>query len=115
MDFLIKVEGFSFKEAVKHLQNLSKDIVWEDIKDHPKPKERDLLFPQKDENDFEAVVYLKRRGIDEELIQNCIQKDLIFQSVFKNIDTGHVYKQVAFVGFDHQKPIPKIYQFTRNP
>ena len=41
------------------------------------------------------------------MIQNCIQKDLIFQSVFKNIDTGHVYKQVAFVGFDHQKPIPK--------
>ena len=37
MDILIKVEGFSFKEAVKHLQNLSKDIVWEDIKDHQKP------------------------------------------------------------------------------
>ena len=63
LDFLIKVEGFSFKEAVKHLQNLSKDIVWEDIKDHPKPKERNLLFPQKDENDFEAAVYLKWRGI----------------------------------------------------
>lgn len=37
LDILIKVEGFSFKEAVKHLQNLSKDIVWEDIKDHQKP------------------------------------------------------------------------------
>lgn len=45
LDFLIKVEGFSFKEAVKHLQNLSKDIVWEDTKNHPKPKERNLLFP----------------------------------------------------------------------
>lgn len=107
MDFLIKVDGFSFKEAVKHLQNLSKDIVWEDTKEQPKPKERNLLFPQKDENDFEAAAYLKSRGIDEELIQNCIQKELIFQSVFKDIDTGHVYKQVAFVGFDHQKIIPK--------
>lgn len=107
LDFLIKVDGFSFKEAVKHLQNLSKDIVWEDTKEHPKPKARNLLFPQKDENNFEAVAYLKSRGVDEELIQSCIQKELIFQSVFKNIDTGHVYKQVAFVGFEHQKPIPK--------
>ena len=48
-----------------------------------------------------------KQGIDEELVQKCIQKDLIFQSVFKNIDTGYVYKQVAFVGFDHQKSIPK--------
>ena len=107
LDFLIKVDGFSFKEAVKHLQNLSKDIVWEDTKEQPKPKERNLLFPQKDENNFEAAAYLKSRGIDEELIQNCIQKELIFQSFFKNIDTGRVFKQVAFVGFDHQKPIPK--------
>lgn len=107
LDFLIKVDGFSFKEAVKHLQNLSKDIVWEDTKEQLKPKERNLLFPQKDENNFEAVAYLKNRGIDEELIQSCIQKDLIFQSVFKNIDTGHVYKHVSFVGFDHQKSIPK--------
>ncbi|WP_288230066.1 toprim domain-containing protein [uncultured Faecalicoccus sp.] len=107
LDFLIKVEGFSFKEAVKHLQSLSKDIVWEDTKEQLKPKERNLLFPQKDENNFEAAAYLKRRGIDEELIQNCIQKELIFQSFFKNRDTGDVYKQVAFVGFDHQKSIPK--------
>ncbi|NME45488.1 hypothetical protein HF861_11515 [Faecalicoccus pleomorphus] len=107
LDFLIKVDGYSFKEAVKHLQNLSKDIVWEDTKKHPKPKERNLLFPQKDENNFEAADYLKSRGVDEELIQGCIQKELIFQSIFKNIDTGHVYKQVAFVGFDHQKSIPK--------
>lgn len=107
LDFLIKVDGYSFKEAVKHLQNLSKDIVWEDRKEQPKTKERNLLFPQKDENNLEAVAYLKSRGIDEELIQSCIQKELIFQSFFKNRDTGDVYKQVAFVGFDHQKTIPK--------
>lgn len=107
LDFLIKVDDYSFKEAVKHLQNLSKDIALEDTKEYSKPKERNLLFPHKDENNSEAAAYLKSRGIDEELIQNCIQKELIFQSVFKNIDTGHVYKQVAFVGYDHQKPIPK--------
>lgn len=107
LDFLIKVDDYSFKDAVKHLQNLSKDITLEDTKEYSKPKERNLLFPHKDENNSEAAAYLKSRGIDEELIQNCIQKELIFQSVFKNIDTGHVYKQVAFVGYDHQKPIPK--------
>ena len=74
LDFLIKVDGFSFKEAVKHLQNLSEDIALEDTKEDSKPKERNLLFPQKDENNFEAVAYLKSRGVDEELIQSVFKK-----------------------------------------
>ena len=74
LDYLIKVQGFSFTQAVEALvgQNFSP------LPHAPqaKPKEREprkLLLPRASRCATHAVSYLHGRGIDYELIDYCIQ------------------------------------------
>lgn len=74
LDYLMKVRELGFVEAVK--------------KDEPKV----LLLPEKNPNCDKVTEYLFGRGIDYQLIQDCIAEGVIFES--------RPYHNAVFVGKD---------------
>ncbi|MGF7018865.1 hypothetical protein M2145_002648 [Lachnospiraceae bacterium PF1-21] len=97
LDYLIKVRGFSFMEAVEQIvgQVETREPVYVAKASETKPKS--LLLPARYENNRRVEAYLKQRGIDEELIQYCIDTGRIYES--------KPYHNAVFVGFDeNDKP-----------
>ena len=93
LDYLIKVQGFSFTQAVEALvgQNFSPLPYTPQTK--PKEQEpRKLLLPQASRCATHAVSYLHGRGIDYDLIDYCIQTGRLYES--------QPYHNVVFVGRD---------------
>ena len=91
--YLIKVQGFSFTQAVEALvgQNFS-PLPYPP---QAKPKEREprkLLLPQASRCATRVVSYLHGRGIDRDLIDYCIRTGRLYES--------QPYHNVVFVGYD---------------
>ena len=75
LDYLIKVKGMQFMDAMKILSNgrqlsLKNDAVLGE-NGHVEGK-RKLLLPERSETNLEVVRYLSCRGIDREIIRDCI-------------------------------------------
>ena len=106
LDYLVKVKGLSFLEAVETIMggNVALPIPI------PTPKEnapKVLLLPDKSNTNDVITEYLFGRGIDYEIINYCIQKGLIFESL--------PYHNVMFVGKDEKgKPRYAAYRATNN-
>ena len=96
VDYLIKVEKMTFLEAVKTVLNRN-------IKTYIIPKNgtnnvpKQIVIPEKSETNKEVIDYLKNRGIDEDIILDCINKKLIYQENKTN--------NVVFVGYDNEHNI----------
>ena len=95
LDYLIKVKGMQFTDAMKILidnsedfQNVTPKICSKDNRN----AERKLLLPEKSETNREVIKYLTGRGIDRDLIDACIHKGVLFESL--------PYHNCVFVGFD---------------
>ena len=106
LDYLIKVEGMSFLDAMHHLlddQDLSTNAIY-----HPKEKRyKPLLLPQKSKDSTIVKNYLMSRAIDEEIIDFCLNRGLIYESL--------PYHNIVFVGFDeNSKPAFGAYRATNN-
>lgn len=95
LDYLIKVQGLSFMEAVTQIvgQAAIQPPVFVSKPKEEKPKV--LLLPKPSRCATHAVQYLERRGIDAELIEFCICTGRLYESV--------PYHNVVFVGFDKQE------------
>ena len=97
LDYLMKVREFGFVEAV---QTLTGDMG--DWKPPPPAVKKDepkvLLLPEKNANCDKVTEYLFGRGIDYQLIQDCIAEGIIFE--------GRKYHNAVFVGKD-KNGIPK--------
>ena len=93
LDYLIKVNGLSFIEAVEQItgQAAIKSTVFVSCE---KEKPKVLLLPEKNRCATHAVSYLKSRGIDYELIEHCMKTGRLYES--------SPYHNVVFVGFDKQ-------------
>mgnify|MGYP000301302969 CR=1 FL=1 len=95
LDYLIKVQGFSFTQAVEALTgpNLSPPppAVQAGLKEQGPRK---LVLPQASRCATHVVSYLHGRGIDYDVIDYCIQTGRLYESRNK----GH--SNVVFVGFD---------------
>lgn len=90
LDYLIKVEGYTFLEAVAKLNNYANELVpLSNVK--PKKENKEFVLPIKSDNNRIAKNYLINRGIDEAIIQQCIDMDFIYQDINNN---------VIFVGYD---------------
>ena len=91
LDYLMKVREFGFVEAV---QTLTGDMG--DWKPPPPAVKKDepkvLLLPEKNANCDKVTEYLFGRGIDYQLIQDCIAEGIIFE--------GRKYHNAVFVGKD---------------
>ena len=79
LDYLIKVKEYSFVEAVQQLTG----EVGHWIPPPPAPKKdepKELLLPNRFKNCDRVVQYLFGRGIDYQLIQDCVADCTIFES-----------------------------------
>ncbi len=95
IDYLIKVEGFTFLESVEKVLKLSPRINYKIQRNYLKKEKKDkLLLPEKNDNNNRIIWYLKSRCIDEDIILECITKGLIYES--------EKYHNVVFVGFDEK-------------
>ena len=97
LDYLMKVRELGFVEAV---QTLTGDMG--DWKPPPPAVKKDepkvLLLPEKNTDCDKVTEYLFGRGIDYQLIQDCIAEGIIFE--------GRKYQNDLFVGRD-KNGIPK--------
>lgn len=92
LEYLIKVREYSFMEAVEIIlghSQISPPIQYNQPK---KEKITELKLPPKNSNNDKVINYLTGRGIDRDIIDECIDNDLIYET-FPN-------HNVVFVGMD---------------
>ena len=102
ISYLMKVKNYSFLEAVETIignVNVKKTVIYKE----EKQDNIELVLPQKSNNSERAKIYLMSRGIAPEIINECINDNLIYESL-----PNH---NVVFIGFDDSKS-PK-YAFYR--
>lgn len=91
IDYLVKVRGLDFRDAVRELAGESfthsagkrapPDIPPK--REQPAPQDYVAFFelPKANSNNNDVIEYLKGRGIEENVINACIEKKLLYQSV----------------------------------
>ena len=80
LDYLIKVEGMEFTEAVEHIINCMGDRTIIHDSKSSNPKEKILVLPKANQNNYKAINYLESRGIDKDIINYCIETGRIYES-----------------------------------
>ena len=91
LDYLIKVKDYSFVEAVEALTGITAN--WTPPPQTPKKDEpKVLLLPPKNKSCDRVIQYLFGRGIDYQLIQDCVADGTIYES--------SKYHNAVFVGRD---------------
>lgn len=97
LEYLIQVKGYTFLQTVETL--LGKTQIKPPVTYiQEQKKESKFILPQKCDNNHAARQYLMRRGIDEVIIDECIEKRLLYQEARTC--------NVVFVGYDENK-IPR--------
>ena len=94
LDYLVKVRGMDFVEAVQTIMgNGSVSFpTYENIKSY---EEQPLLLPEKSPTTEVVFDYLFGRGIDYEIINHCLEQELIIESL--------PYHNAVFIGYDENK------------
>lgn len=93
LDYLIKVQGYSFMQAVETLSGRAAALP-PVSRAPPKQKSRTLLLPERNESTDRVKRYLMGRGIHPDMIDYCIQNKLLFES--------KQYHNAVFVGYDRE-------------
>lgn len=91
LDYLIKVKGLTLYDAVERIVGQA-DIPPPDKYIAPKTEKKELHLPLKSVDDSTVKRYLLSRGIDEEVIDFCLDNNLIYE------DLNH--HNCVFVGYD---------------
>ena len=91
LDYLVKVKEMSFPDAVSLLTGTPPQS-YTAPKEPIIPEERRLLLPDVDTNCDTVKQYLDGRGIHATVVDYCIEKKILFQTV--------QYKNALFVGYD---------------
>ena len=105
VDYIKARENLNFIGAVKYILERTgthRTFVFDD-ENFKKYEEKNVIIPQKNESCKRAKSYLLSRGIDEEIIEECIKNHLIYE------EKGN--ENVVFVGYDKNKNIR--YAFCR--
>jgi len=93
LDYLIKVKEYDFTSAVETLVGISVSFSPPSII-HEKVAPKILTLPPKYVNNKRVINYLSKRGIDRQLILDCIKRGIIYESAD--------YHNAIFVGQDAQ-------------
>ncbi|MGF7017258.1 hypothetical protein M2145_001012 [Lachnospiraceae bacterium PF1-21] len=103
LDYLIKVKGLSFLDAVETI--LGKTILdLSPAATSAAPTPKRLLLPECASDNKRVIDYLYNRSIDLEIICHCIDKKLIYESL--------PYHNLVMLGLDEKK-VPR-YAFYRS-
>ena len=96
LDYLIKVEGYTLQDAAKIILN-NQNI---ELKKAPIVENKiikSIVIPTRNSNNKIVIEYLINRGIDEDIIKYCIDKNLLYQEQKTN--------NVVFIGYDNEHNI----------
>ena len=108
LDYLIKVKGIVFMDAMKILTKEDDNLHKADTKICRKEeydRERKVLLPEKADTNLEVIRYLTERGIDRAIIQECIDEGLLYESL--------PYHNCIFIGNDEKgNPAYAFYRAT---
>ena len=105
LDFLIKVEGYEFKEACLYLLELINDYPPVKVVTPKKRRYENLHLTKPFKNNNRAIDYLVNvRGIDMGIVEYCIQKKLLYEE-----DLSHA---AVFLGYDGSIPRYGFRRFT---
>jgi hypothetical protein len=97
LDFLIKIRGIHFVDAVETLAGKGMSIPIAHAKALPTaespPKRKSLPLPKPNRNNDRVIAYLRGRGIGKEVINRCIKAGILYESdkhrcVFVGNDNG---------------------------
>ena len=91
VDYLIKVRGYTFMEAVQTIAGQAAVTPPVSLPAE-KTTEKKLLLPKPNRYQTQAVSYLNRRGIDTDIIRFCLQSGIVYES--------ENYHNAVFVGMD---------------
>ena len=99
LDFLIKVRGMGFIEAVHHLTDRNSTTSKAERPLLPKPETKQLpkklILPPANVNNDRVYAYLRGRGIDGDIIKRCFDSGILYESS---------HGSCIFVGYDDNKP-----------
>jgi hypothetical protein len=91
LDYLIKVRGLSFVEAVEKI-NGHIVIIEPQIYKTTVLKQNEFILPTPNSSNNRVISYLLSRGINREIIKYCVQNKLLYED--------YKYHNVVFVGYD---------------
>lgn len=94
LDYLIKVRGMDFVEAVQIIMG-NGSVSYPTYENSNSYEQQPLLLPERSPSSNVVVEYLFGRGIDYEIINECLDKELIIESL--------PYHNVVFIGYDENK------------
>ena len=108
LDYLVKVKGYGFVEAVEHLTGERAASAREYHMGKPRqpppeqPPQKWMFYPPKPVHYSNAAVsYLQRRGISPEVINRCIEAGILYESRYYNPKSPHHDASVCvFAGKD---------------
>ena len=103
ISYLMKVKDYTFQNAVECIVGNIKEQQPVIYSQKENKVQNEFILPQRYYNSDRAKDYLSGRGIDKNIIKECINNNLIYEE-----KTNH---NVVFVGYDKNK-IPK-YAFCR--
>ncbi|WMJ24291.1 DUF3991 domain-containing protein [Paludicola sp. MB14-C6] len=106
VSFLVQHEGKGYVDAVKELINetFNPQKLVQRSKENKQNKER-VMLPEKAENNKMVWAYLlKTRGLDRDIVYDCIKNGSIYQSneVIKKGSDEFTFNNCVFVGFDKE-------------
>ena len=94
LDYLIKVRGMDFVQAVQTIMG-NGSVSFPTCKNIKSYEEQPLLLPEKSPTADVVFDYLFGRGIDYEIINHCLEQELIIESL--------PYHNAVFIGYDESK------------
>lgn len=103
LDYLIKVEGMGFVDAVQMLTEQLSVPVYRQAPVHSLPEPKEFQLPEPAEDNRRVFAYLLRRGIDRKVVVNCIRDGVLYESAR--------FHNAVFVGKD-EAGVPR-YAFLR--
>ncbi len=92
VDYVEKMLGYKFPESIEYIIKKMNGRIPVYIPQAEKRNNVTLILPEKNDNTNRVKQYLNSRGIDNEIIQKCIEKHLIYEEKH--------YHNVVFVGYD---------------
>ncbi len=91
LDYLIKVRGMEFVEAVQHVCGCTRYSPLPPVYTVKPPKKPPFVLPKPSANNERVLRYLTSRGIDLDILAYCIKTERLYE------DENH---NCVFVGFD---------------
>ena len=102
LDYLIKVKEIPFVEAVNLLNDKGCAYRSTPASSKGKLQDKKLLLPERSRGSSRVTAYLRKRGIDSDIIEDCIREKLLYES--------EPYGNAVFLGYD-RKQVPRYASF----